>query len=180
MSDFAARVRGDQQPGGGIGCQQFLGKYRGTVVNNIDLERRNRIQAIVPDISSVIPTSWAEACMPPGHAYIPMIGAGVWIEFEQGDPDYPIWSGSIAGSAIDVPLAANLTPPGVPQTTIASSVTQHSITVSDSPATGIMLKTPGVTMISMTDGGGIIITNGAAAISMQGPVITITGTIVVL
>ena len=180
MSTFASRVHGDAETGGGIACQQFIGKYRGTVVNNIDLEHKNRIQAIVPDISSVIPTSWAEACVPPGHAYTPMIGANVWIEFEQGDPDYPIWTGCFPGSIIDVPLAANFTPPGVPQTTISSPVTQHSITVSDSPTTGIMMKTPGTTMITMTDAGGIIITNGVAAISMQGPTITITGNIVVL
>ncbi len=180
MRSFAERVRGDAEAGSGGAGTQFFGKYRGTVVNNIDLEHRNRIQAIVPDVSSVIPTSWAEACMPPGHAYTPMIGAGVWIEFEQGDPDYPIWTGCIAGSAIDVPLAANLTPPGVPQTTIASPVTQHSITVSDSPATGILMKTPGTATISMTDAGGIIITNGVATISMQGPTITISGNIVVI
>jgi len=180
MSSFAERVSGDAEPGGGAACQQFFGKYRGTVVNNVDLERRNRIMAIVPDVSSVIPSSWAEACMPPGHAYTPMIGAGVWIEFEQGDPDYPIWTGCIAGSAIDVPMAAKITPPGVPQTTVASPVTQHSITVSDSPATGIMMQTPGAARISMTDAGGIIITNGAATISMQGPTITISGIIKVI
>ena len=109
-----------------------------------------------------------------------MIGSGVWIEFEQGDPDYPIWTGSIAGGPLDVPVATNVTPPGVPQTTIAGPVMQHSITVSDSPATGIMMKTPGTAMIMMTDAGGIIITNGAATISMQGPNVTILGNLVVI
>lgn len=180
MSTFASRVRGDPDTGGGISCQQYFGKYRGTVINNLDLEKRNRIQAIVPDISSVIPTSWAEPCMPPGHAYTPMIGSGVWIEFEQGDPDFPIWSGCVAGTAIDIPLVANVTPPGVPQTTVASQLTQHSITVSDSPATGILMKTPGTTMITMTDAGGIIITNGVATISLLGPTVTIAGNLVVI
>jgi hypothetical protein len=179
MSSFAgfeARVRGGAESGGAIQCQQYLGKYRGIVVNNLDLEQRNRIQAIVPDISSVIPTTWAEACAPPGHAYVPMIGSGVWIEFEQGDPDYPIWTGCIAGSKIDVPLAAAF----VPQTTLAGPLTQHSITVSDSPTTGITMKTPGVTMITMTDAGGILITNGVASISLIGPTITISGNVVVI
>jgi hypothetical protein len=183
MSNFAgfeARVRGESDSNGSVACQQYFGKYRGIVVNNLDLERRNRIQAIVPDISSVIPTSWAESCAPPGHAYVPMIGSGVWIEFEQGDPDYPIWTGCLAGSVIDVPVAAAFTPPGVPQTTVAGPVTQHSITVSDSPTTGIMMKTPGATMITLTDAGGILITNGAASILMTGPTITITGNLVVV
>ena len=65
---------------------------------------------------------------------VPQIGSGVWIEFEQGDPDRPIWTGAIAGGPLDVPVATNVTPPGVPQTTIAGPVMQHSITVSDSPA----------------------------------------------
>ena len=37
---------------------------------------------------------------------VPQIGAGVWIEFEQGDPDYPIWIGCFWGSAAEVPPAA--------------------------------------------------------------------------
>ena len=28
-----------------------------------------------------------------GFFMIPPIGASVWIEFEHGDPDYPIWTG---------------------------------------------------------------------------------------
>jgi Type VI secretion system/phage-baseplate injector OB domain len=182
MSAFESRVRGEIANRAPVQCQQYFGKYRGVVVNNLDLERRNRIQAIVPDISNVIPTTWAEACAPPGHAYTPTIGQGVWIEFEQGDPDYPIWTGCIAGSnsTIDVPLAAAFTPPGVPQTTLAGPVTQHSITVSDSPTTGITMKTPGVTMITMTDAGGILITNGVASISLIGPTVTVSGNLVVI
>jgi len=32
-----------------------------------------------------------------------LLGAGVWIEFEHGDPDYPIWSGCWFGSVAEVP-----------------------------------------------------------------------------
>jgi hypothetical protein len=176
MSGFADRIRAEDDTDQGRNPKKFFGKYRGIVVDNLDPEHRNRILAIVPDVSNVIPLSWAEACMPPGHAYTPMFGAGVWIEFEQGDLDYPIWTGCFLGSALEVPLAAEVTPPGVPQTTIASPVTQHSITVSDSPVTGVLLRTPGLATISLTDAGGVIITNGkGATIAMNGPTITITG-----
>jgi hypothetical protein len=180
FSDIAGRMTGTAQPDA-VSGQQFVGKYRGTVVNNIDPLRENRIQAIVPDVSSIIPTSWAVPCMPPGHSFTPRIGAGVWIEFEQGDPDYPIWTGCFPGSAlpIDLPVASQLTPPGVPQTTIGTPL-QHSISVSDSPTTGIMMRTPGTAMISVTDAGGIIITNGVATITMQGPNITLAGNVVVI
>src|SRR5215472_8489131 len=90
------------------GSKKFDGKYRGTVVNNIDPEQRGRIQAIVPAVSNVIPTSWAMPCLPftgkqTGLWVLPQLGTGVWIEFEQGDPDYPIWSGCWFGSIKEVP-----------------------------------------------------------------------------
>jgi hypothetical protein len=78
--------------------KRFYGKYRGTVEANIDPMMLGRIMAMVPDVGSLIPLSWAMPCAPfpdagtPALA-VPPIGASVWIEFEQGDPNYPIWSG---------------------------------------------------------------------------------------
>ncbi|WP_197510487.1 phage baseplate assembly protein V [Tessaracoccus coleopterorum] len=76
---------------------RFYGKYRGTVVQNVDPEQRGRIQAIVPDATGMVPGTWATACVPltgksMGTYVVPQIGSGVWIEFEQGDLDYPIWT----------------------------------------------------------------------------------------
>ena len=169
---------------GTTGDAEYLGKYRGTVVNNVDPMQRGRIQARCP-------TSWAscrhlgEPCVPlageaMGVYIVPPIGAGVWIEFEQGDPDYPIWTGAIAGGPLDVPVAANVTPPGVPQTTLAGPVLQHSITVSNSPATGIMMKTPGTAMIMMTDASGVHHHQRGRHDLMQGPTMTILGNLVVI
>ena len=83
---------------------QFLGKYRGTVVNNVDPMQMGRLQAIVPDVTSLLPTSWALPCVPmagpqAGQFVVPPVGAAVWMEFEQGDPDYPIWTGCFWGMA---------------------------------------------------------------------------------
>ena len=36
---------------------------------------------------------------------IPPVGANVWVEFEGGDPDYPIWSGCFWGTG-EVPALA--------------------------------------------------------------------------
>ena len=88
--------------------QKYYGKYRGTVINNIDPEQRGRIQAIVPAVSNVAPTSWAMPCLPiagklEGFFAIPQIGAGVWIEFEEGDSDKPIWVGGFWGLVAEVP-----------------------------------------------------------------------------
>ena len=43
---------------------QYFGKYRGTVINNIDNMQIGRIQVMVPDVSALIPSSWAMPCMP--------------------------------------------------------------------------------------------------------------------
>jgi hypothetical protein len=77
--------------------KRYYGKYRGKVVDNIDPLFLGRIMAEVPAISDM-PTSWALPCVPyaglgVGFYAMPPIEANVWIEFEAGDPDKPIWTG---------------------------------------------------------------------------------------
>jgi len=91
--------------------EKYFGKYRGTVLNNIDPENAGRIQAQVWDSEgNAFPAYWATPCVPinlpeeTGSA-LPKIGASVWIEFECGDPNYPIWSGCFYGPFGDTPPA---------------------------------------------------------------------------
>jgi hypothetical protein len=105
---------------------------------------------------------------------LPPIGAGVWVEFEQGDPDYPIWVGGFWGTAAEVPSTALLVPPAVPGITLQTPL-QNAIQVSDvpGPTGGILLKTATGAMISVSDVG-ITITNGKGAIiTMTGPTVDI-------
>lgn len=81
---------------------QFFGKYRGTVANNIDPQMMGRVQVSVPSVLGEGQLSWAMPCVPyagsgVGFFAIPPNGANVWVEFEAGDPDYPIWSGCFWG-----------------------------------------------------------------------------------
>ena len=73
-----------------------FGKYRGIVTNVNDPEKLNRIKAIVPQVygDATVETAWAWPCLPP-HTIpsVPATGTGVWIEFEGGNVEYPIWSG---------------------------------------------------------------------------------------
>ena len=74
--------------------KKFFGKYRGTVLNNIDPMMMGRIQAIVPDVTGLIPSSWCMPCfqvagIQNGVFTVPIVGSAVWIEYEHGDPDYP-------------------------------------------------------------------------------------------
>ncbi|WP_380874667.1 baseplate assembly protein [Sphingomonas sp. DBB INV C78] len=158
---------------------KFWGKYRGTVVNNIDPMMHGRIQAIVPAVSNVMLTSWAMPCLPvagiqTGMFAVPIIGSGVWIEFENGDPDYPIWAGCFFGSAADVPALALTVPPAVPGITFQTPL-QNGVSINDVPGPlgGIVIKSAtGATLI--VNDTGIYIQNGkGAAITMVGPAVTI-------
>ena len=153
----------------------YFGKYRGTVVNNVDPLQIGRIIAIVPDVSGLIPKSWAMPCVPVagpnmGVFTVPPIGAGVWIEFERGDPDYPIWVGGYWGSAAETPKMSNIVPPGLAAITLQTTL-KNGIVISDMPGPtgGILIQTALGAMISVSDVG-IIISNGKGAIiNMTGP-----------
>src|SRR5579863_8619804 len=170
-----------------IECKQFLGKYRGSVLNNVDPEQIGRLQVVVPDVSALGVTTWAMPSLPVGGLQtavlsLPMIGSGVWVEFEQGDIDYPIWVGTFWGSAAEVPPIAHTVPPGVPGIVIQTPL-QNGIVISDvpGPTGGILIKatTGAFILINST---GIIIQNGqGASIMMQGPsVIVNQGSLTVL
>jgi hypothetical protein len=170
---------------------KYYGKYRGTVVNNIDPEQRGRIQAIIPDVLGLIPSSWAMPCVPiagkqEGIFVIPQIGAGVWMEFEQGESDYPIWVGGFWGIAAEVPALA-LAPPPIPpgQNIVLQTTLQNSIILSDAAPTpltgGIVLKSATGAAIVVNDSG-IYIQNGkGASLIMVGPSVTINnGALVII
>jgi uncharacterized protein involved in type VI secretion and phage assembly len=154
---------------------KYYGKYCGTVVNNVDPMQIGRIQAIVPDVSGPIPSSWAMPCLPSagintGVFTVPQIGSGVWIEFEQGDPDRPIWVGGYWGTFAERPLLSQAVPPAVSSFTIQTTL-KNGIVVSDvpGPTGGIMIQTTTGAMISVSDVG-IVISNGKGAIiNMVGP-----------
>jgi uncharacterized protein involved in type VI secretion and phage assembly len=159
--------------------QQFFGKYRATVINNVDPMQIGRVQVIVPDVSTFIPTSWAMPCAPVGGLQmgifsVPPVGAGVWVEFEQGDPDYPIWVGCYWGEAAETPVLAHAVPPEVAAITLQTTL-QNGIVISDlpGPTGGIMLKsTTGATLI--VNDTGIYIQNGkGASLTLIGPTVTV-------
>ncbi len=75
----------------------YFGKYRGTVSDNADPTSRGRLKVKVPAVLASLEV-WAMPCVPyagdgVGFYSLPKTGTGVWIEFEAGDPSYPIWTG---------------------------------------------------------------------------------------
>jgi uncharacterized protein involved in type VI secretion and phage assembly len=167
----------------GTNPTKYYGKYRGLVIDNIDLEQIGRIMVQVPDVLGEIPSSWAMPCVPAagiqsGCFIVPPIGSQVWVEFEQGDPDYPIWTGGFWGMVGDVPALATA-PPGIRpgQNSLLQTTGQNMLMVSDappSPATGgIVLKSTSGAMIVVNETG-IYISNGqGATITLVGPTVDI-------
>lgn len=90
---------------------RHFGKYRGLVTDNEDPAAIGRIKAQVPEVFGELSTPWATPCAPYAGAgvglhAIPPVGAGVWIEFEAGDPSRPIWTGTWWGTG-DMPADQN-------------------------------------------------------------------------
>jgi Type VI secretion system/phage-baseplate injector OB domain len=104
--------------------QRHYGKFRGTVVNPVDTGLKGRILVSVTVGGTPLQVV-AEACTPyPGFYAIPPVGAGVWIEFEEGNIDKPIWTGCwwkegevLAMLSPDLPPP---TPATAPQTVVFS------------------------------------------------------------
>ena len=158
---------------------KYYGKYRGVVLNNVDPMQMGRLMVQVPDVTGLAPSSWAMPCVPiagiqNGMVALPIIGSGVWVEFEQGDPDHPIWTGCFWGTAAEMPALALTVPPAVPGITLQTPL-QNGLTVNDvpGPTGGIMLKSATGATIIVNDTG-IYIQNGkGASIVMTGPTVTI-------
>jgi uncharacterized protein involved in type VI secretion and phage assembly len=159
--------------------RKYFGKYRGMVVNNVDPLQQARVQVQVPDVMGLNAFSWAMPCLPftgrqMGMVCLPQIGAGVWVEFEQGDPDYPVWTGGWYANPSEVPALALAGLPGSPSVLLQTQG-QQTLMLSDvpGPTGGILLKTTAGAMISIS-AAGITISNGqGATIVLAGPSVTV-------
>jgi hypothetical protein len=167
------------------GQRKFHGLYRGAVVSNVDPEFRGRIMARVTDVTGIFTTSWAEPVVPfagpnAGYLSVPPINAGVWIEFENGDPDKPVWLGGLWGSTIEAPVTAKTIgstgPAGA--ATLIQSMDLNFICIADKgmfaglPTGGILISAgPGTTI--MIDKTGIKMT--APSVMINGATVTFNG-----
>lgn len=159
----------------------YLGKFRGTVTNNVDPDFRGRLLCIVPDVLSYMPSTWVEPCMPlsgptgPGMGafFLPPIGAGVWIEFEQGNPNTPIWVGCQMAASGDVPSSAKSGLPVSPSI-VLQTAGQNMIVISDVPGpTGGIKIQAGPSSVSINLTGVSIV---APKVEIKAARIELTGT----
>jgi hypothetical protein len=171
---------------------KYYGKYRGVVAVNVDPLGIARIMALCPALATT-PLSWALPAVPWGGAalgtfVVPPVGAGVWIEFEQGDIDYPIWSGCYWNAPEEVPAQAKalLAQPGIaiqgpflnsivlgPGDSGTGSVSLRCGDASiEMSGLGGIVMTSGIATITV-QAGNIAITNGVASISLEGPLVSV-------
>ena len=78
------------------GIGRFYSTYRGIVINNEDPLKLNRLQIEVPDITQTLVWAYPKGQPGPlqsGAKYLtPEINDVVFVEFQSGDPNYPLWS----------------------------------------------------------------------------------------
>ncbi len=157
------------------------GPYKGTVINNIDPLNMGRLLVSVPDVLGDDPCLWAEPATPLAG---PLSGiyttvqplSGVWVEFVNGDPEYPVWTGSYRGSAEDQPPEVALAAPGVP-IIVLGTPHQNAVVLNDTPGPtgGVLIQhqlaSGQLTQVSINDSG-IELSLGPAGPGMK---ITATG-----
>jgi len=155
----------EREDGDPPGSERFYGKYRGQVLENVDPMQKGRLLVSVPDVLGIVPSSWAMPCVPlaglqMGVFLVPPPGAGVWVEFERGHPDYPIWTGFFWGGAAETPITAKLLAPKAPAL-LVETIGKSKVVVADTP-------------VPPMKGGGVLLQSSTAAISVDTSGVTIT------
>ena len=79
---------------------QYFGKYRAKVVDVKDPEKRGRIRVMCPKVLGEAKSAWCEPCIPVAYDFggdfaIPKVDEFVWVEFEEGNPNKPVYCGGL-------------------------------------------------------------------------------------
>ena len=152
---------------------RYFGKFRGKVTDNKDPSNLGRVRAKVQDVLGAEDSGWAMPAVPyagkdVGLFLIPPTDAWVWIEFEHGDPDYPIWTGCFwaAGEVPVTPAAAEKKVLKTDTATITLDDTQGAggITIETTAGTGAKI---------VMDTQGIEISNGTWSIKLSATSVSI-------
>lgn len=84
-------------------ANRIYGKRKARVVDNKDPERRGRVRVENRELFGASQSPWALPCMPlyggrdSGFFAVPPVGSFVWLEFEEGLIDHPIYAGGYYG-----------------------------------------------------------------------------------
>jgi len=89
--------------------EKRFGKFRATVIDNQDPEKRGRLKLRIPSVLADQESDWALPCLPyggkdqQGMFFVPDIDSQLWVEFEEGDISRPVWVGTFWQQESDTP-----------------------------------------------------------------------------
>ena len=148
---------------------QHYGKYRGVVVDNADPEQLGRLKVRVPSVLREATTSWASPCAPYGGLaeqglfLIPDVGAEVWVEFEEGNLDLPIWVGTFwskRGGTPTTPTEARQMEGNDPKRRVLKTTSGHVVELCDVPAKeSIRIRHKDGAILNMDEKGSVVVAN---------------------
>lgn len=154
--------------------RQFFGKFRATVQNNEDPDGLGRLRLRVPGVLDAQDSNWALPCLPfagpgMGSLVLPPVGANVWVEFEHGDIDYPIWTGGWWSRPEDLPAGEVNADPTL-QNILLRTAGGQLVALNDSPSEdgGIQLRSRGGAQLTVSD--------AAITLTVGGQTLTVTAT----
>lgn len=184
----------------------FSGKYKAFVRDNADPERRGRIMVFCPQIMGAASDveggwiGWCEPCFPwmgglntldfgPPHTKEQNGGneVGVWIEFEGGKLDFPIWVGTWlpaptpddANAQINLETAASFPTGDIldnpPPDSVVADINPMKPAI-DAQEVRFIVKKGRDIFIGSEKGGGILI--GPSGVHLEGPQVTFNGQLV--
>ena len=139
---------------------KFYGKYSGVVADTSEPDARGRIKVKVPSIFGEEAIVTARPCFPYGHFFVPPPGVRVWVEFEAGNPDYPIWVGVWYADG-----AAPQEAQGSPQTErVMQTPFGHTVVISDKDGEEkITIRHGGNAFLALAKDGSALLSNKKGA-----------------
>jgi hypothetical protein len=136
---------------------KYYGKYSGDVFkNDSDPDNTGVIVVKVPSVFGQAAEVTARPCLPYGHFFVPAVGSKVWVEFEGGHTDYPIWVGTWYPKGETPPQAAQ----SPPDNRVIQTASGHTIEIMDKPGEEkITIKHKGNAFISIDKNGSVLLSD---------------------
>lgn len=140
---------------------KVYGKYPGTVTEVDRGEGLGWIDVELPTLFPGQPPVTARPCFPPGHFWVPQIGARVWVEFEGGDPSSPLWVGSWYADG-EVPPEGQKSPP---TSRVLHTPSGHVVEIADEEgAERLIIRHKQNAFVAIDEDGSVILSSKTGAL----------------